>query len=137
MKTRIMVFGTFDMIHAGHEDFFTQARALAPDPVLVVSVARDIVAQRIKGQAPRSREDVRLQKVSEHPLVDEAVLGNSMGYIEHIKKAMPDIIALGYDQHGEFVDRLGSDLRDAGISAQIVRLKAFKPETYKTSKLVQ
>ena len=37
--TRIMVFGTFDMIHAGHEDLFRQARALAKEPYLIVSVA--------------------------------------------------------------------------------------------------
>ena len=137
MKTRIMVFGTFDMIHAGHEDLFRQARALASDPLLVVSVARDIVVQRIKGQAPRNNEELRVKNISEHSLVDEAVLGNSMGYTEHIKKAVPDIIALGYDQIGEFVEHLGKDLEAAGLKTSIVRLKAFAPERYKTSKLVQ
>ncbi len=55
--TRIMVFGTFDMIHEGHADLFRQARALASDPYLIVSVARDAVAQRIKGNRPRHSED--------------------------------------------------------------------------------
>lgn len=133
--TKIMVFGTFDMIHAGHEDFFRQARSLAPDSYLVVSVARDKIVQRIKGQAPRNVENVRCASVAAHPLVDEAVLGDEAEYTEHIKKISPDIIALGYDQAGEFVDTLEKDLAAAQLSTRVVRLEAFEPETYKTSKL--
>jgi len=133
--TRIMVFGTFDIIHPGHEDFFRQARALAPDPHLIVSVARDVVAARIKGKPPRNGENVRYENIATHALVDEAVLGNTVGYVEHIKKMSPDIIALGYDQHGEFVDNLQVDLKNAEIHVRVVRLKAFNPEQYKTSKL--
>jgi len=134
--TKIMVFGTFDMIHAGHEDLFRQARALAPDAYLVVSVARDKIVQRIKGQAPRNVENARCIAAAAHPLVDEVVLGDEAGYTEHIKKVSPDIIALGYDQDGEYVDNLEKDLAAAGLSTQVVRLEAFEPETYKTSKLV-
>ena len=47
----------------------------------------------------------------------------------------PDIIALGYDQTGEFVDHLERDLAAAGLRPRIVRLQAFEPETYKTSKM--
>lgn len=133
--TRIMVFGTFDMIHEGHADFFKQARALAREPCLIVSVARDLAAARIKGTAPRNREDERLAIVAAHPLVDEATLGDSVGYIGHIRTSTPDIIALGYDQQGEYVDSLARDLEAAGLATRIVRLQAFKPERYKTSKL--
>lgn len=133
--TRIMVFGTFDMIHAGHEDLFRQARALSSEPYLTVSVARDVVAERIKGTPPRNGEDARREALASHPLVDEAVLGDEAGYIAHIKAARPDIIALGYDQEGEFVDPLEADLRREGLSPTIVRLVAFAPAVYKTSKL--
>ena len=101
-----------------------------------MSVARDAVVQRIKGQASRHVERARLAAVADHPLVDEAVLGDSEGYMAHITKRAPDIIALGYDQDGEYVDNLEKDLAAAGLSTQVVRLEAFEPETYKTSKLV-
>ncbi len=130
-----MVFGTFDMIHAGHEDLFRQARALAEEPRLVVSVARDSAAQRIKGRTPRKSEGERLEAIRNHPLVDEALLGDEDGYISHIVGAKPEIIALGYDQSGEYVDHLDRDLKAAGLDAKIVRLRAFQPGTYKTSKL--
>lgn len=133
--TRIMVFGTFDMLHEGHLDLFRQARALASAPRLIVSVARDRSVARIKGAAPRRSEAERLELVRACPLVDETVLGDESGYIEHIKRAAPHILALGYDQAGEYVEHLERDLAAAGIAARIVRLQAHKPEVFKTSKL--
>jgi choline-phosphate cytidylyltransferase len=133
--TRIMVFGTFDMIHKGHEDLFRQARALAPEPHLIVSVARDSAALRIKGTKPRNPENERVKAVSEFPEVDEALLGDEEGYIGHIAAKKPDIIALGYDQEGEYVNDLKEALSAAHLDVQVVRLKPYQPEIYKTSKL--
>jgi cytidyltransferase-like protein len=135
--TRIMVFGTFDMIHDGHENLFKQARSLAPDPFLIVSVARDAVVERVKGRKSRNSEDERLRAIQNNPLVDLGVLGDERGYMSHIVEANPDIIALGYDQEGEYVDRLEQSLHEAGMITKIVRLKSFKPEIFKTSALYQ
>src|SRR3989344_6647583 len=113
--TRIMVLGTFDMVHPGHEDFFKQARRLAAlrevegssvKPYLIVSVARDSAAARIRGMMPQHHESERLAAVAAHPLVDKAVIGDEIGYIRHIVNEKPDIVALGYDQRGEYVDHL-------------------------------
>ena len=131
-----MVFGTFDMVHAGHEDLFRQARALAADPYLIVSLARASAVARIKGAQARRTESERLALVQSHELVDEAVLGDLVGYIDHITALAPDIIALGYDQEGEYVERLKEDLSQAGLATEVVRLAAFKPEEFKTSKLL-
>lgn len=131
-----MVFGTFDMVHEGHVDFFRQARTLGPKPHLIVSVAREPIVARIKGEKPRRTEKERCALLKRNRLVDEVVLGQEDGYIEHIEEAHPDVIALGYDQTGEYVDRLERDLTNAGVKVKVVRLKAFKPETYKTSKLI-
>jgi cytidyltransferase-like protein len=131
-----MVFGTFDMIHPGHEDLFRQARALARSPYLIVSLARDSSVARIKGAQARRTETERVALVRAHELVDEAVLGDSSGYMDHIRAVAPDIIALGYDQTGEYVEHLEADLKAAGLTTRIVRLEAHKPEEYKTSKLL-
>lgn len=130
-----MVFGTFDMVHPGHEDFFRQARALAQDPYLIVSIARDSAVERIKGAKSRHNEMERLSSVKSQKFVDEVVLGDEEGYIRHILAAKPEIIALGYDQAGEYVDSLEKDLAEAGYIGQVLRLQAFSPEKYKTSKL--
>ena len=138
-----MVFGTFDMVHEGHVDFFKQARALAyPErgrragrPYLIVSIARQSVAERIKGKKLLRSERERQALLERNTLIDEVVLGQQDGYIEHIIEARPDIIALGYDQEGEFVSNLKKDLRAAGFSVNVIRLRPHKPELYKTSKL--
>ncbi|MDB5237969.1 MAG: synthetase [Candidatus Kaiserbacteria bacterium] len=132
-----MIFGTFDMVHEGHADLFRQARALAPEPYLIVSLARKNIVARLKGAAPQRTEAERTSLLKRNTLVDEVVLGQEEGYIEHIVEAHPDIIALGYDQEGEYVSRLEKDLLSAGLSPKIVRLEAYKPETFKTSKLRQ
>ena len=141
--TRIMAFGTFDGLHEGHRDFFRQARALArstssgqaPEPYLVVSVARDSAVMRVKGVPARRSEAERLNDVAACELVDEAILGDESGYMEHVRETSPEIIVLGYDQEGEYVEHLEDDLRKAGMKTRVVRLQPFEAETYKSSKL--
>jgi len=123
------------MIHAGHEDFFRQAKELAGDSFLIVSVARDSAAEKHRGVSPRHSENKRLSTLEQHPQVDKAVLGDEEGYITHIQRENPDMIALGYDQVGIYVEKLEADLKSVGLATQVVRLKSFKPETFKTSKL--
>ena len=132
-----MVFGTFDMIHEGHKDLFRQARALDPEPYLIVSIARDKSVERIKGAKPRNSEDARLEAVKNQPGIDDVVLGDAEGHMHHIQTCNPDIIALGYDQVGEYVDHLEDELRAAHLNTEVTRLKAYQPEVFKTSKLYQ
>lgn len=135
--TRIMIFGTFDIVHPGHEHFFEQARALGTHPFLIVSVARDRAALRVRGTLPRHTEKERVEILAHHQLIDKAVLGQEKGYIEHIVEEHPDVIALGYDQQGEYVEHLERDLRAAGLATRVIRLKSHRPDVYKTSKLAQ
>lgn len=123
------------MIHLGHEDMFRQARALAEEPILIVSVARDSVAARFRSAPPQYSEEKRRTLLETHQLVDKAVLGDEDGYVAHIATENPDVIALGYDQEGEYVENLEKELANVGIFPKIIRLEAFKPEIYKTSKL--
>ena len=55
--------------------------------------------------------------------------------MKNIVENIPDIIALGYDQHGEYVENLPNELQRAGLTTRIVRLKPFRQDTFKTSKL--
>ena len=130
-----MVFGTFDMLHEGHLDMFRQARALVPDPQLIVSVARDSATERIKGHTPKHTDLERLKTVEACNLVDEVVLGDRDGFIQHIVQADPDVIGLGYDQDSSYVRELQTELDRVGLATRVVRLKSFRPDIYKTSKL--
>lgn len=134
-KTRIMVFGTFDILHKGHLNFFKQARFLSKKPFLIVSIARDVNAKKIKGHRPKNTERKRLLNVKTSHLVNKAVLGAQKDYITHITQHKPHIIALGYDQKA-YTKNLKAYLTKQGLNVKIRRLKAYKPNIYKSSKIL-
>lgn len=131
---KVMTFGTFDIVHEGHINYLKQAKALG-DYLLVV-VARDTNALRIKGKKPQNNEKARLEAVKKLDFVDEAVLGDrEMRRWGAIVKHRPQIIALGYDQWTSEVS-LSKELSGLGLHPMIVRAKPFKPEVFKTSKIM-
>ena len=120
---KVMVFGTFDKLHKGHLNFFEQAKKYGK---LVVVVARDKTVLEVKGRKPRNNEKKRLKKVRKY--VDKAVLGMIKDKYKVIKKEKPDIICLGYDQKS-FIKGLKK------FKVKVVRLKSYKANKYKSSKL--
>lgn len=127
---KVLIFGTFDLLHAGHENMITQARELGTE--IIVVIARDETVKKIKGQYPCFEEGVRIKNLKNKGLVDKVVLGNMHDKYEIIRKIKPDIIALGYDQFA-FTYGLEKFLIDEKINARIYRLKAYKPQIYKSS----
>lgn len=126
MKT-VLVFGTFDKLHPGHEFFLHQAKSYGDK--LVVVVARDHNVLKIKGKLPQDNEQTRLTQVRLVPEVNKARLGledysKKETIIDEIK---PDIICLGYDQAPSF--------QSPNSNIQVIRLPAFHPDIYKSSKL--
>lgn len=130
---RIMVFGTFDILHPGHLHFFKQARALAKDPYLIVSIARDVSVRKIKGKDPLYSETVRKELVQASGLADRVVLGSTQGHMPHILKQKPSIIALGYDQVGYYVEATTQYLQEHNLPIRMRRLKSYRPGKYKSS----
>ena len=127
---RVMVFGVFDLLHPGHISFLKQAKKLGS--FLIVSVARDINVKKIKGKKPVFDEKKRVAHVKQLKLAKKVVLGGAKDPWPHIVKEKPDIIALGYDQ-GSFVGNLPEQLRKHKLKTRVVRLKAFRPEVFKSS----
>ncbi|MEW6610479.1 MAG: tRNA pseudouridine(55) synthase TruB [Patescibacteria group bacterium] len=131
---RVLVFGTFDLLHPGHLDFFRQAKKLGDR--LIVGVGRDQVVAALKGKPPRQSEQVRLTAVRECGLVDEAHLlpKDPQERYAWIKKINSSVIALGYDQTA-FTEHLAEDLAAHDIYCKVVRLQSYYPERYKSSKM--
>lgn len=136
-KTRIMVFGTFDGLHPGHLHFFKQAKKLAKNHFLIVSIARDKNVKKIKGEAPKLGEKKRMLLVEKSGLADKVVISGTKNYLPHVLKEKPEIIALGYDQVA-YVENLKKDLKNKsflGFIVKIVRLRPHKEKIYKNSLL--
>jgi FAD synthetase len=128
----VLVFGTFDLLHAGHRSFLRQAKQCGS--TLIVVVSRDVNAKRLKGSLPVQPEKARLAAVKNISCVSRAVLAQKdpRQRFSLIQRINPDVLALGYDQT-HFTDHLTEELRSRGLHCRVVRLKPYRPEQYKTS----
>lgn len=129
--TKVIVFGTFDLIHPGHVYLLKEAKEYGD--FLIVVVARDDTVCAVKGKAPHYNEEERVENISKLKIADKVVLGclDPEDRYKVIADEKPDIIALGYDQK-VFVDKLADAIDD---NVKIVRISPFQPDLYKSSKL--
>lgn len=130
---KVLVFGSFDVLHKGHEYFFKKARELGDG--LIVVIARDDTILKVKGRMPLHGEKERLRHVHELGIANKVMLGYKGDKFKIIERVKPSVIALGYDQVS-FDSDLKKELFDRGLGGiKIVRLRGFKPEKYKSSLL--
>jgi len=130
---KVMVFGTFDIIHPGHLNFLRQAKRYGK---LIVIISRDETVKELKGRAPIHNENQRLKKIRKLDIAEQVILGSIKSKYELIKKIKPDVICLGYDQR-YFIDRLKEKLKDFNLKTKIVRLKPYKEGIYKSSRFLK
>jgi FAD synthetase len=122
----VLASGVFDLLHLGHVRFLEDAKkAGGADAKLVVIVARDSTAEKLKGRKPIMSEDQRRALVESLKVVDEAVLGyEGLEIGEVIEKIHPDVIALGYDQ-AEMEAEVKDYLTKHHITVSVVRVGRF------------
>lgn len=97
MTKRVLIFGTFDGFHEGHQ--FVISEAAKKGSELVVAIARDAHVRELKMKEPNNNEQVRLEQVAKNPLVSQVVLSDDLlGSYHILDELQPDIIALGFDQ---------------------------------------
>lgn len=129
MKT-VMLFGTFDIVHQGHLDFFQQARKHGNYVIAVV--ARDVRAEEIKKKKLVHNEKERKKFLEAIRYLDKVVLGDKKDVYAMVKKMKPNTIVLGYDQY-QFTEQLKEKIQEFGLKTKVVRAKAYKQENFKTS----
>jgi len=129
---RVLLFGSFDLLHKGHENLFKQARKYGD--TLFVCLARDSTIKKLKKKPPFFDERERIKNLKKTGLVDKIFLGSKNNFYLPIKKIKPYIICLGYDQTF-FIKNLRSKIKEWAMNTKIVRLKSYLPEIYKSSKL--
>ncbi len=125
--SKVIVFGTFDILHAGHRHMLEEAHTFGNQ--LVVVVARDATVHKIKGRLPQFDEITRSQNLRDLNIADRVILGDTQDYHKVLRDEKPDVVALGYDQKA-FTEDIEKNLQ---YPVRIVRLQAFHPEKYKSS----
>ncbi|MBU0628551.1 MAG: FAD synthase [Nanoarchaeota archaeon] len=127
-----MCFGTFDILHPGHIYFLREAKRLGD--YLIAVLARDSTIKEVKGITPKYDEKQRVEHIRDLRIADKVVLGYEADKYEIIEEMNPDVIALGYDQQA-FADKLKEEMAKRKMEPKIVRIRSYKEEHYKSSKL--
>jgi FAD synthetase len=130
----VLASGVFDLLHLGHVRFLEDAKkAGGPDAKLIVIIAKDSTAEKLKGRKPIMSEDQRRSLVESLKVVDEAVLGyEGLDIGEVIEKIRPNVIALGYDQ-AEMEQEVKEYLSKHKMSVSIVRIDKYGENTLDSS----
>ncbi|MGI0017683.1 MAG: adenylyltransferase/cytidyltransferase family protein [Nitrosotalea sp.] len=127
----VLAGGVFDIIHPGHIHTLRAAKDLGN--VLVVVIATDKTAQKMKNRIPLHNMELRKDLVRSLSMVDYAIVGYEGDIFKSVEIIKPNIIALGYDQvHQEkfIID----GCKKIGINVSIARLQSPIPDI-KSSKI--
>lgn len=132
--TKVVVTGTFDVLHPGHLTFFNKAKSLSIPSELWVVVARNSSVNSFKNRSPILDEKVRLTMLNALEIVDKAILGNEgKDKIKIIEEIKPDFVVLGYDQWIN-EDKLRQELIKRGLTeTKVVRLEKYGSDGYSSS----
>ncbi|PIZ50712.1 FAD synthase [Candidatus Woesearchaeota archaeon CG_4_10_14_0_2_um_filter_33_13] len=124
----VMCFGTFDVLHLGHINYFKQAKLKGFQLVVVVARDKNIPLNK----KVRHCEEDRLRLIQELKIVDFAILGDEKDKMNPIIKFNPELICLGYDQE---IDTyfLQKELIKLGLKTKIKRLEPYNENFHKSS----
>ena len=128
----VLAGGVFDIIHPGHINTFNAAKKLGD--TLVVVVATDKTALKMKKRKPLHSAELRQELVSSLSMVDLCIIGDEDDIFKTVDLVKPQIIALGYDQtHQE--KYITEGCRKINLDVTVARLESPRPET--SSSLIQ
>jgi len=123
-KKIVLAGGVFDIIHPGHIHTLNAAKALGG--VLVVAIATDKTAEKMKKRSPLHNQELRRELVSCLSMVDKAIVGHEDDIFQTVKEVKPNIIVLGYDQvHQEKF--ISDGCKRINLDVEIVRLESPVP----------
>jgi len=119
-RKRVLVAGTFDILHPGHLALLHEASKLGD---VYVVVSRDENAKKAKGRDPVLPESARLLLVESLKPVRKAVLGELGDFLKKVVELKPDVVLLGPDQ--PFDEReLKEELERRGLKGvEVLRLR--------------
>ena len=121
----VLAGGVFDIIHPGHIHTLNAAKELGD--VLVVVIATDKTAEKMKKRLPLHKQDQRKMLVDSLSVVDLSVVGHEGDIFKTVDFIRPQIIALGYDQvHQEKFILEGC--KKINLNVTVARLQSPIPE---------
>lgn len=124
-EKKVLVAGTFDRFHKGHQFFLKQARSYGTELHVIVACENNV--QKIKNKTPQESEYTRFTTIQKYTEVTRAYLGDPKDFLALPRQIQPHVICLGYDQTPP------EKLTEAFPHIPIIRIPAFFPDRYKSS----
>lgn len=123
---KLLIAGTFDNFHVGHQWLIWSAYQKGSE--LVIIVARDETVAHIKQREPKNNEQSRLarieQEIQGYPNIKVRLGRADQDFMVTIAEETPDMIYLGYDQ------QFNAD----SVNILTERATAYAPDFFKSSK---
>lgn len=122
----VLAGGVFDIIHPGHIYTLNAAKALGD--ILVVVVATNNTAVKMKKRDPLHTQEQRKELVNSLSIVDLCLIGQENDIFKTVNHVRPQIIVLGYDQiHQEkfIID----GCKKIELDAKVARLESPIPKS--------
>jgi cytidyltransferase-like protein len=133
---KVFVSGCYDILHAGHVEFFKEARALGD--YLIVSFASDEVLKKFKKRISALPEDHKRYLLESLRVVDEVVMGTNtddpvFDFRDEFIRLKPDLLVSTIDDknaekkkefchsHGAKYIQIGKNLSFKPISTTEIR----------------
>ena len=134
-KSVVFTNGCFDILHRGHIDYLSKARALGD--ILIVGVNSDASVKRLKGvNRPIVQGDDRAAVVAALGVVDYVCLFDEDTPYELIRALVPDILVKGADW--SVGDIVGKDIVEAaGGTVHTIEFLPNRSTTSIIQKIVQ
>jgi cytidyltransferase-like protein len=122
----VLAGGVFDIIHPGHISTLNAAKTLGD--VLVVVVATDNTAVKMKKRRPIHSQKQRQELVNSLAVVDLCLIGQENDIFKTVNLVKPQTIALGYDQvHQE--QFITEGCKKMKLNTKVARLQSPIPES--------
>lgn len=122
----VLAGGVFDIIHPGHIYTLNAAKSLGD--ILVVVVATNNTAVKMKKRDPLHSQEQRKELVNSLSMVDLCLIGQENDIFKTVNHVRPQIIALGYDQaHQEKFITEGC--KKIELDAKVARLESPIPKS--------
>ncbi len=123
--TVVLAGGVFDIIHPGHIHTLNSAKSLGD--VLLVVVATNQTAEKMKKRIPLHNQEQRQNLVNSLSMVDLCIVGHEGDIFKTVEFVKPEIIALGYDQiHQEKF--ITDGCKKLNLNVKVARLQSPNPE---------
>ena len=126
---RVLVFGTFDILHPGHLFLINEAKKHGQVHAVL---ALDSTIRKVKGRPPVHALHERVRQLEAYEV--NALPGDERDRLKAFREIKPDVVILGYYQK-LFVDSLKQYVSEQKLSTKIITLPSFHADIFASRKI--